>query len=64
MEFIAQDKWEEDIWGIEKADLASKDRIPILYLYFAENVGESQYITGRTTDIIRTNGSQAMLETN
>lgn len=34
METITEDKWDEDIWGIEHEDAASLDKIPKLVFYF------------------------------
>jgi len=37
---MTEDKWDEDIWGIEHEDLESKNKsnIPKLIFYFAEEV--------------------------
>jgi hypothetical protein len=34
MESITEDKWDEDIWGIEHEDAASMVKIPKLVFYF------------------------------
>jgi pimeloyl-ACP methyl ester carboxylesterase len=38
METITEDKWDEDIWGIEHEDPDRKTEIPRLIFYFGENV--------------------------
>jgi hypothetical protein len=38
LESITEDKWDEDIWGIEHADSESESDIPKLVFYFAEQV--------------------------
>lgn len=40
MDFITEDKWDEDIWGIEHEDPDpdSKTKTPKLIFYFGENV--------------------------
>lgn len=38
LESITEDKWDEDIWGIEHADSDGSAAIPKLVFYFAEHV--------------------------
>jgi hypothetical protein len=38
MDIITEDKWDEDIWGIEHDDPGQKQQIPTLIFYFGENV--------------------------
>lgn len=38
LEMITEDKWDEDIWGVEHADPDSKLDIPKLVFYFGEQV--------------------------
>jgi hypothetical protein len=38
LETISEDKWDEDIWGIEHADAESRKEIPKLKFYFGEHV--------------------------
>src|SRR6266536_1922617 len=38
MEIITEDKWDDDIWGIEHEDPDRKTEIPKLIFYFGENV--------------------------
>jgi hypothetical protein len=38
MESITEDKWDEDIWGLEHEDPASMVEIPKLIFFFGENV--------------------------
>lgn len=38
MDIITEDKWDEDIWGIEHEDLGQKRQIPTLIFYFGQNV--------------------------
>ena len=38
METITEDRWDEDIWGIEHAEADVKDERPKLIFYFGENV--------------------------
>lgn len=40
MTMINEDRWDEEIWGVEKPDHASGSEIPQLYFYFAEKVSE------------------------
>lgn len=35
---ISEDKWDEDIWGLEHADGSEKANIPKLYFYFGQDV--------------------------
>jgi hypothetical protein len=37
MESITEDKWDEDIWGVEHGDASAVDKIPKLIFYFAAN---------------------------
>ncbi len=41
METITEDRWDEDIWGIEHEDTEHNYQIPKLILYFGENVRAS-----------------------
>jgi len=43
MDFITEDKWDEDIWGIEHEDPDTKSRSPNLIFYFGQNVRPLQY---------------------
>jgi hypothetical protein len=38
MELITEDKWDEDIWGVEHEDIDHKYRVPRLVFYFGEKV--------------------------
>jgi hypothetical protein len=38
LESITEDKWDEDIWGVEHADSENKIDVPKLIFYFAEQV--------------------------
>lgn len=38
METITEDKWGEEIWGIEKEDTNEKSKAPRLIFYFGQNV--------------------------
>ena len=38
MDFITEDRWDEDIWGIEHEDPDTKSRSPKLIFYFGQNV--------------------------
>ena len=38
LENITEDKWDEDIWGMEHADSASETVTPKLIFYFAGQV--------------------------
>jgi hypothetical protein len=40
MNNITEDKWDEDIWGIEHADASSVVEIPKLFFYFGADVSE------------------------
>lgn len=41
LESITEDKWDEDIWGIEHADSDGSAQISKLIFYFAEHVSVS-----------------------
>jgi hypothetical protein len=45
LESITEDKWDEDIWGIEHADGESLRDIPKLIFYFGEHVSMSSFLT-------------------
>lgn len=47
LETITEDKWDEDIWGIEHKDVASQKEIPKLIFYFAE---EDHWVANHTRD--------------
>jgi len=38
METITEDRWDEDIWGVEHEDVDHKYRVPKLVFYFGEKV--------------------------
>jgi len=38
MEMISEDRWDEDIWGVEHPDPESKEAIPKLVFYFGKRV--------------------------
>ena len=38
LESITEDRWDEDIWGIEHIDDESRNEIPKLIFYFGEHV--------------------------
>jgi hypothetical protein len=38
LENITEDRWDEDIWGVEHPDSESRIEIPKLIFYFAEQV--------------------------
>lgn len=44
MDTITEDRWDEDIWGIEHEDADVKMEIPRLIFYFGENVRSSSYL--------------------
>lgn len=50
METITEDKWDEDIWGIEHKDAESRKDIPKLFFYFAEDVRMQEALVWVTTD--------------
>lgn len=39
MQSITEDKWDDDIWGIEHEDYTSLVEIPKLIFYFGADVG-------------------------
>jgi hypothetical protein len=39
MEQITEDRWDENIWGVEHEDVDHKYRVPKLVFYFGEKVG-------------------------
>lgn len=39
METITEDKWDDEIWGVESVKSDSKRETPKLILYFGQNVG-------------------------
>lgn len=41
LEMISEDRWDEDIWGVEHPDLDSKKAIPKLVFYFGQKVRTS-----------------------
>ncbi|KAL2074367.1 hypothetical protein VTL71DRAFT_8145 [Oculimacula yallundae] len=49
MDFITEDKWDEDIWGIEHQDLTSKTRTPKLIFYFGQN---DHWVADHTRDAL------------
>lgn len=54
METITEDRWDEDIWGIEHEDLDQKRQIPKLIFYFGEN---DHWVANHTRDaLIATRG--------
>ncbi len=58
MEIITNDKWDEDIWGIEHQELDQKRPIPKLIFYFGENVWSIRHAERTTADQSRTIGLQ------
>ena len=38
MDTITEDRWDEDIWGVEQEDPGHKYRAPKLIFYFGQNV--------------------------
>lgn len=38
LETITEDKWDQDIWGIEHKEGSIRKEIPKLFFYFAEDV--------------------------
>lgn len=40
MDNITEDKWDEDVWGVEHEDAASAVEIPKLFFYFGAHVSE------------------------
>jgi hypothetical protein len=38
MKTITEDRWDEDVWGIENLDSDAKRTLPKLIFYFGENV--------------------------
>jgi hypothetical protein len=65
METITEDKWDEDIWGIEHEDAGSVVDIPKLVFYFGENVRfcTRQGVWVLADEYSRTTGSQIILGT-
>ncbi|KAE8448435.1 hypothetical protein EG329_009500 [Mollisiaceae sp. DMI_Dod_QoI] len=49
MEIITNDKWDEDIWGIEHQELDQKRPIPKLIFYFGEN---DHWVANHTRDAL------------
>ncbi|KAL3419461.1 esterase/lipase domain-containing protein [Phlyctema vagabunda] len=47
IEQITEDKWDEDIWGVEHTDDAAKSQIPKLIFYFGEN---DHWVANHTRD--------------
>lgn len=47
MEQITEDRWDEDIWGVEHEDVDHKYQVPKLVFYFGEKVGSVLIIGGR-----------------
>lgn len=41
MDSITEDKWDEDIWGIEHEDSELEAEIPRLFFYFGHNVNQA-----------------------
>jgi Lipid-droplet associated hydrolase len=39
MDQITEDRWDQDIWGVEHEDVEHKFKVPKLVFYFGENVG-------------------------
>jgi hypothetical protein len=39
MKQITEDRWDENIWGVEHEDIDHKYRVPKLVFYFGEKVG-------------------------
>ncbi|KAG9233450.1 hypothetical protein BJ875DRAFT_464131 [Amylocarpus encephaloides] len=60
MDTITEDKWDEDIWGIEHQNVDSKLEIPKLVFYFGEN---DHWVASHTRDTLiaaRASGDQEM----
>ena len=58
MDIITEDKWDEDIWGIEHQAVDSKMKVPKLVFYFGENVSlPSHTVINYLLNKIRTTGS-------
>lgn len=49
METITEDRWDEDIWGIEHDDEGQKRQIPKLIFYFGEN---DHWVANHTRDAL------------
>ncbi|PVH86945.1 hypothetical protein DL98DRAFT_480891 [Cadophora sp. DSE1049] len=49
MDFITEDKWDEDIWGIEHEDPDTKSRPPKLIFYFGQN---DHWVADHTRDAL------------
>ncbi|KAG4436006.1 hypothetical protein IFR05_008513 [Cadophora sp. M221] len=49
MDFITEDKWDEDIWGIEHEDPDSKSKSPKLIFYFGQN---DHWVADHTRDAL------------
>lgn len=49
MDTITEDRWDEDIWGIEHKDPDQKRRIPTLIFYFGEN---DHWVANHTRDAL------------
>jgi len=49
MDFITEDKWDEDIWGIEHEDPDTKSRSPNLIFYFGQN---DHWVADHTRDAL------------
>ena len=44
MRMITEDKWDEDIWGVETHDRDSKAEVPKLIFYFGQNVSAVSFL--------------------
>jgi hypothetical protein len=47
MEMISEDRWDEDIWGVEHPYPESKAAIPKLVFYFGKKVSTNDQIVKR-----------------
>lgn len=62
METITEDRWDDDIWGIEHEDADTMVERPRLIFYFGENVclpTRDEHVV--TTDEIRITGLRTIL---
>jgi Lipid-droplet associated hydrolase len=56
MEMITEDRWDEDIWGVEHPDPDTKQAIPNLVFYFGQKVSfktNSFLISNMETDYLK-----------
>lgn len=52
MEMISEDRWDDDIWGVEHPDPDFKDAIPKLVFYFGQKVSTNIHTFRETGELI------------